>query len=380
MIKGRAADFKMNKNDIIIIHGTDYKQMARKVLERADLASLIGDRSKKIALKPNILGTIRPEAGATTHTELVCAAIEYLKDNGFSDISIMEGAWVGDNTQSAFKLLGYDKISEKYGVPLIDLQKDESVKCDCKGMKINICKSALECDFMINMPVAKGHCQTVVTCALKNNKGVIPNFEKRRFHTLGLDKPIAHLNTVAKNDFILVDNICGDLDFEEGGNPVYMNRILAFTDPVLCDSFICESLGFSKEEVEYIGLAESLKVGSSDTKNANVITIGGAEDSALIPDNGRPGSRVKKLGAYAAADDACSACYGQLIYALNKLDEEGLLRGHEQEIAIGQGFREKKEVPYKIGIGNCTSGLDKSLKGCPPKAVDIYNFLKENWK
>ena len=49
---------------------------------------------------------------------------------------------------------------------------------------------------------------------------------------MGLHKPIAHLSTVVRSDFILVDNICGDLDFEEGGNPVSMNRIWAAKDPV----------------------------------------------------------------------------------------------------------------------------------------------------
>ena len=370
----------MNRNDIIITHGTDYKQMTLKVLEKADLASLIGSRGKKVALKPNILGTKLPQSGATTHTELVCAAIEYLKYNGFSDISIMEGAWVGDNTQSAFRLLGYDKISEKYDVPLIDLQKDESIRCECEGMQINICKSALEADFVINMPVAKGHCQTVITCALKNNKGVIPNSEKRRFHTLGLDKPIAHLNTAVRNDFILVDNICGDLDFEEGGNPVYMNRILAFRDPVLCDSFICESLGFSTDEVEYIKIAQRLGVGSSDTGSANIICLEDAQEAVFCTENIRPGSRVKRLSAFIEAENSCSACYGQLIYALCKLDEEGRLRGRGQKIVNGQGFRGKECRPGKIGIGSCTSGCERSLKGCPPNAAEIYNFLKENLK
>lgn len=83
-------------------------------------------------------------------------------------------------------------------------------------MKLKVCDTALQAEFVINMPVLKGHCQTKITCALKNNKGVIPNSEKRRYHTMGLHKPIAHLNTVVRNDFILVDNICGDLDFEEG--------------------------------------------------------------------------------------------------------------------------------------------------------------------
>ena len=32
-------------------------------------------------------------------------------------------------------------------------------------------------DFLINVPVMKGHCQTKITCALKNMKGLIPNSE-----------------------------------------------------------------------------------------------------------------------------------------------------------------------------------------------------------
>lgn len=185
----------------------------------------------------------------------------------------MESSWVGDSTPAAFRAAGYDRISRQYGVELKDLQADTFKTYDAAGMDIRLCDSAAEVDFMINMPVLKGHCQTTVTCALKNNKGVIPNSEKRRFHTMGLHKPIAHLNTVARNDFILVDNICGDLDFEEGGNPVVMNRILAFLDPVLCDSFVCESMGYSPEEVEYITRAEQLGVGSMDTSSANVVYL-----------------------------------------------------------------------------------------------------------
>ena len=368
----------MEKNDILIIHGTDYRQMTLRILKEADLASLIGSRNKKIALKPNILGTVMPKTGATTHTELVCGAIEYLQDNGFSNISIMEGSWVGDDTQTAFAALGYNAISAEYNVPLIDLQTDEGVRLDAKGMKISVCKKALEMDFVINMPVVKGHCQTVITCALKNNKGVIPNSEKRRFHTLGLDRPIAHLNTVVRNDFILADNICGDLDFEEGGNPVQMDRILAFRDPVLCDSFVCSCLGFSTNEVKYIGMAERLKVGSSDLSKANIININEAADCGALQKAAAPHTRVNKLAAYTCADNACSACYGQLIYALNRLDETGKLRYAQKnpEIAIGQGYRKQKG---KIGIGNCTACFDKTLKGCPPKAVDIVKFLEENW-
>lgn len=55
--------------------------------------------------------------------------------------------------------------------------------------------------------ILKDHCQAAVTCALKNYKGVIPNSEKRRFYTLDLHKPTAHLNPIARTDFIPVDMV-----------------------------------------------------------------------------------------------------------------------------------------------------------------------------
>lgn len=364
----------MNRKDIVIIHGTDYKEMAKMVMDRADVAGDIGDLNKKIALKPNLVVARDPSSGATTHKELLAGAIEYLQEHGFKNITIMEGSWVGDNTQSAFTAAGYRQISTKYNVPLVDLQRDSYTEYEAKGMEIAICDKAMEVDYMINMPVLKGHCQTTITCALKNNKGVMPNREKRRFHTMGLHKPIAHLNTVCRNDFILVDNICGDLDFEEGGNPVVMNRVLGFRDPVLCDSYVCDCMGYKVDDIPYIRMAEKLGVGSTDTEHANFIYI---NEDKNAKSKFRMTHRVQNLAKFADPKDACSACYGSLIYALDRLSDAGKLRGKKNLVCIGQGY---KGETGEIGVGQCTCGFKKSLKGCPPKAIDIVNFLEEEWK
>lgn len=363
----------MQKNDILIIHGTNYKEMAIQILERAGVADLIGSRDKSVALKPNLVVAAHPSGGGTTHSELLAGTIEYLQDHGFHKISIMEGSWVGDNTQSAFSAAGYREISRRYDVPLIDLQKDTYHKYDAKGMKINVCDKAKAVDFLINMPVLKGHCQTIVTCALKNYKGIIPNVEKRKFHTMGLHKPIAHLSTVVPKGFTLVDNICGDLDFEEGGNPVTMNRVLGFLDPVLCDSYVCDCMGYSVDEIPYIRMAERLGSGSTDTAHANFIYLnedrqGGGKFKMT--------RRVQNLARFAQQKDACSACYGSLIYALDRLNDAGLLRKGLPPVCIGQGF---KGETGEIGVGQCTCGFQKTLKGCPPKAIDMVKFLEENW-
>ena len=271
----------MKRNDYYVIHGKDYKDMTLRILEAADLKALIGDTGKSIALKPNLVTTTPPEEGATTHPEIVAGVIEYLQSHGFKDISVMESAWVGARTKDVFDICYLGRVCDKYGVPFYDMKQDTYTTYDAKGLDIAVCDRAMQTDFMINLPVFKGHGQTKITCALKNNKGVIPDFEKRRFHTLGLTKPIAHLNTVCKNDFILVDNICGDLDFEEGGNPVVMNRILAFRDPVLCDAFVCENMGYRVDDVPYVRLAEQLDVGSADVAGANCIYVNEPSDEFL---------------------------------------------------------------------------------------------------
>lgn len=71
------------------------------------------------------------------------------------------------------------KWRAKYGVKLVDNQQDTYKSYNAKGMQLNVCDFPMSLDFLINMPVLKGHCQTTITCALKNNKGLIPNSEKR---------------------------------------------------------------------------------------------------------------------------------------------------------------------------------------------------------
>ena len=364
----------MEKNEIMLIHGKDYLAMTKTLLERADLAGEIGDKRKRVAMKPNLVVGGRAEQGAVTHPEILSGVIEYLQEHGFQNLQVMEGSWVGARTMPAAREAGLLDVCQKYGVPFVDLQADSSHEVKAADMKLHVCDEINKIDFLINLPVLKGHCQTMLTCALKNMKGVIPNTEKRRFHTLGLHRPIAHLALAVKQNFIVVDNICGDLDFEEGGTPVPMDRIFCCKDPVLCDAFGCKTMGLALEDVPYIQMAEKLGAGTTDLTKAKIIPL----NDATIAQVGRGMSRrVRELSGYIAPKDACSACYGMLIHALDKLDRQGLAWGHQQKICIGQGYQGVEGE--EIGVGKCTKGCLKSLIGCPPTAEKMMQFLEENW-
>ena len=359
----------MKDHEIIVIYGIEYQQITMELLEAADLAGEIGDRRKRVGIKPNLVAPVLASDGGTTHPEIVEGILKYLQKYRFENITIMEGSWVGDRTEEAFEVCGYRELADRYGVELIDAQKESAVTVDCAGMELNVCRCSQEVDFMINVPVMKGHCQTHITCALKNMKGLLPNTEKRRFHAEGLHRPIAHLARGIHQDFILVDNICGDLNFEDGGNPTVMNRLFAVTDPVLCDAYVCSLLNYQTEEVPYIGMAEELGAGCADLQKAVIRELNSPVCDMTLPDT----RRVMKLAELAEEVESCSACYGYLIPALDMLDREGLLEQFTEKICIGQGYRGKTGT---LGIGNCTRGFTHHLKGCPPTEQEMYEFLK----
>ncbi len=371
----------MERNQILKIYGTDYLQMTKEILEESQLAAMVEEKAKElgkskeelqIGMKPNLVAPSEASWGGTTHPEVVAGIIEYLQEHGFIRMAMLEGSWVGDKTQESIEVCGYDRLSEQYGVPFWDMQKDSSHAKNCAGLELQICDSVDKIDFLINVPVLKGHCQTKMTCALKNLKGLIPNKEKRHFHAMGLHKPIAHLNMGIHQDFVVVDHICGDLDFEDGGNPTVCNCVMTAVDPVLMDTCACHMLHYETRDIGYLVFAEELGCGSTDLEHANI--------QMCSRNIGYKEPELPKSYKVAALEDAveevesCSACYGYFLPALQRLKEEGLLEKLDTKVCIGQGYREKHG---RLGVGSCTSGFEYSVKGCPPTEEQIYEYLKE---
>ena len=182
---------------------------------------------------------------------------------------------------------------------------------------MEITSRALDADFLIDLPVLKGHCQTLMTCALKNLKGCLPDREKRRFHADGLIEPIAALGATLKPALTIVDSICGDLNFEEGGNPVQTNRMYLGTDPVQIDAYGCRLMGLLMglqiEDVPYIQLAEKWGAGSTTIRDGDIITLNEPAESRTYP---VPSGIVRSLTHQVNADSACSACYASIVRGL----------------------------------------------------------------
>ncbi len=325
----------------------------------------------KVLIKPNLVVAKPWQSGATTNPEIARAVIDYFRGRGFHQLIIAEGAWIGCDTKRAFDACGYSDLSMKTGVDLLDTKHDVMVKKTFNGDVFEISKAAVEADLIVNLPVIKGHCQTRLTCALKNMKGVISDREKRRFHADGLHEPIARLNTFFPNVLTIADGIYGDIDFEEGGNPVKMDTMLASLDRVLLDAYAANLLGYKPEDIGYIPLAAKAGIGSMDLSDDRIIRL----NQPTVTRTFTHSARISRLRAYIDERDACSACAGNLFRALHMLDESGRLPRLPEKIHVGQGFKSDNKGDGWIGIGRCAC-RDLTCAGCPPSAADIKAYLE----
>lgn len=346
------------------IYGFDAHAMTRALLKAADVDRML-PKGGRVALKPNLVVAASPDGGATTHAGVLSGTIEYLQEHGVQQIEIIEGSWVGARTGEACRVAGYEAVCRKYHVPFYDLKQDSATPVDTPFGPIAICDRARTADLLINLPVLKGHCQTVMTCALKNCKGCIPDREKRRFHAAGLMKPIAALAWALRPKLTIVDSICGDLDFEEGGNPVPTGRMYLGTDLVQLDTYGCRLMGLASEDVPYLAWAERWGVGSSRIGPEDLVRLNHPDQGTDYP---APSGRVARLTRGVQADQACSACYAALVRALNTVGGEGSI-----PIAIGQGWRGR--AFDGLGIGRCCDCAAQQVQGCPPSVEDIIQAL-----
>jgi uncharacterized protein (DUF362 family) len=349
-------------SDIIINYSKDIIKGTIEALNISNLAK-IAARSSRVAIKPNMVLAKPPSEGATTHAEVVEGIIVFLKDCGINNIDVIESAWIGDDTMRVYKVCGYNELSKKYGVNLYDLKDDKIRKVQIDKYNFEICGKALDTDFLINVPVLKAHCQTNLTCCLKNLKGCISDKEKRNFHMMGLHRPIAFLNKAIKTHFCVIDGICGDLTFEEGGNPITRNMILCGQDPLLLDSYCASLLGYNADEIGYIPIAAEIGVGELYNAGTKITELN-TDKKPLINQNR---GLAKRLAAYTKEDGACSACFSALISAIERTGYKGA------QISIGQGFKGKSG---NFGCGNCTSRFENYVKGCPPTAAEVVKFLQ----
>jgi uncharacterized protein (DUF362 family) len=253
-----------------VIEFETYAESAKAALEASDFASHIKEASKVI-IKPNIIEDVRPPL--TTDVRCIEAIIKFIKER-FSDknIVIAEGSG-GCSTSKAYKVLGYELISEEYDVPLIDLDEESEIKTikvpnALEWKEIRLPEPIIE-GFLISVPVLKHHTITRVTLSLKNLIGILPkkhysgywSYNKSMVHKDDVEKVIHDIHRIRRADFAVIDAAIGQYGSHlTGGKPFDppIGKIIAADNPVEADEAGCGFLDEDPLDIEHIQYCKSI--------------------------------------------------------------------------------------------------------------------------
>lgn len=260
-----------SKDSIYVFKTVNDQDIAKNVAAGLDALGNLGLTSlSKVVIKPNLCSIKSPETGTTTNPLVVEAVIRYLQSKyGVADISIVESDGTQVLADLAFKLLGFEALSKKLNVKLVNLSKSIRTEKNfpqnavIKRMKYPVMFS--EGVFFISIPKIKTHSDCFMTCALKNQYGCIPYWRKTIYHSR-LNEVIVDVNAVFPANLVVVDGMIA-MDGHKGptdGVPVRLNTLIFGRNSVSIDHYVATIMGFNPKKIEYIVKSKKRGLGSYD--------------------------------------------------------------------------------------------------------------------
>ena len=334
------------------------------------------DKGDVVLVKPN-LTRVTSEPHVCTSPEVVYAIAKLCREAGAREVIVAEPSPVGVDTLEAFRASGVGEAARRAGAKVVDLKRCEFVRVEVPGGKavksLEVAKPVLETDVLIDAPKMKTHCTCIITCALKNLKGVLSDVSKREMHRAGLFQAIADLCTVVKPDLVVVDGVvCMEGLGPVSGDPVRMDLIVAGADPLAVDATCARIMSFDPERIEV--LVNAYKKGIGKLKEDEIEVVGEKIEDVRRKFKPPPMDIGEYFGVTGLkVDKACSGCIGTLITIFEAFKRKGELHLLKDYFFIAgpvEEIPEEAKGKKLVLFGNCTIKLrDKGLfiPGCPPR-------------
>jgi uncharacterized protein (DUF362 family) len=364
----------------------------------------------KVFIKPNIVvwpwaGRF-PKWGVITTSRIVEDMVRLLKDSGAREIIIGEGlvTWrPGDDQapEQAFASLGYYEMERRYGVKVLNLHKRPFQKVNLGKVSLLFNHDLLESDFLVNLPVLKTHCQTVVSLGMKNLKGTLDISSRKKCHNpqtgVNLDEYVSLLGNKLPPSLTLIDGI---YSLERGpgfGGRAYRSDLLIASANLVAADFVgALLLGHDPSKVPHLAMAAQYQNLPPDSSWIDVVgeSLGLARryhpwEYPYAEDGTLPLSFIKKeiQGiSYPKYDQSlCTYCF--LLDGFIQVAIRDAWKGKpfdQIEILTGKIRRPSPGYQKTVLLGQCMCRFNHDhpniqveipIKGCPPTLKNIIHGL-----
>lgn len=364
------------------------KEAVQQAIDLVDGLSVM-EPGMTVLIKPNLVKPSPSGSGVVTDARVTEAVVEAVLAHNPGRVIIGEGSSVGYDlpgqvdSLTAMEVNGVADVARRYGLAMVDLNHDDPVEVHAPDAYVmhtfKVARTAYEADVIVDLPVLKTHSRTGITCGLKNMKGVLPGYEKRRTHTLGLDRGIVDLNRVMKPHLTVVDGLVG-----LGGthtreeDRMALACIVAGTDVVAVDAVCATLMGFDVDEILHVRLADEANLGEADL---DCIQVYGERITAVArPFVPYAEAARRRFGSATIIEKAsCTGCYGEMESAFLYLEKAGFT-DRLKELVLVMGTPD--EVPDLEGtpviVGKCPADykhLGIWVPGCPPHGIKITDAI-----
>jgi uncharacterized protein (DUF362 family) len=268
---------------VALTTGEDRADLAFKGLKafEKEIAAAIGE--KRVIVKPNNVDINTPLA--CTAAENLEGILEFLKSIGKTKVVIAECS--AGNTVQGFANNGYNRLAEKYGVPLMDLdtQPCEVLACfnenDMRAHPVRMSSVLLDPNsFVISATKLKTHNLAVATLSLKNIVLGAPvktggRSDKSIVHGGGPHGIHFNLSNLAFRLHPHVAVIDGYQGMEGNGpsrgTPVEHRVCVVSPDWLAADRVGLELMGIDPAKVGYMTYCSQLAMGETDISRIEIV-------------------------------------------------------------------------------------------------------------
>ncbi|MFQ6053997.1 MAG: DUF362 domain-containing protein, partial [Candidatus Bathyarchaeia archaeon] len=245
----------------VVEAGGDIDAAVSRSIELAGGLKLRG--GERVVIKPNVSHPRNPSGMVSTDPRVVEAVIRLVRRRT-GRITVVESDNISGSAERRMAETGFLRRLEELGAEFINLSGDKAETHEVDGLEIEIPRTVLDADYLINLPKMKTCGYTLVTLSIKNLFGVLPTAKKNKLHR-HLDEILPYLAKVIRQDLIVVDGITA----MEGngpliGTPRALGVVVAGTSPAAVDAVCTGIMGFDPREVRHLTRAHEMGLGEID--------------------------------------------------------------------------------------------------------------------
>jgi uncharacterized protein (DUF362 family) len=258
--------------DIAVVEGDTASGMVRKAIALLGGIENHVKKGDRVVLLPNPQGG-RP--GVSTNAEMVAETIHLCVEAGAAEVTVASihpperwfSAGIKEAVDSAGSVIHWPQSDQDWIE--VSVERGEILG------KVRIVKRAVENDLLINMPIAKQHDSTGLTCTLKNLMGFHAN--NRPFHQGAghLHRCIVDLATLFSPGLLIVDatTVLAENGPFGPGRVISPNKVVAGTDMVAVDALCCGLFQMTPNQIPHIVGSHEMGLGEIDLSQIKIQEI-----------------------------------------------------------------------------------------------------------